>query len=268
MVIINSLFPHHPQGTLPRARFGLGNAIEVYRQALQPVTPSLDSFLRGEIPLRRWDGQVVTARVLPTTVQDAAVVDGWYEPAPDGGPSYSVNPKWREWWTEKITRPLPNWRVLKLVDPNNVVLGVVSIVKDFLEQPGDDPGRPVKGGQEVPNLKPMGNAAKPLTWVKGIRIAPRCNSMMTKTPDYKGVGSAMMAQVVVQSIENGDAGVGLNSTLGAEGFYQAMNMRSKPSLDGIRTSFFAEGFAERLAFLKGHYEKWQRLLSPAPEKTG
>lgn len=208
--------PTHLAVNPKTVRFGGFDALVPYRQTLQPVGPGVESFMRGEIPLRKMDGQVATAHIEETSPKDAAAVDAWYDPAPDGGPSYSVNPKWREWWAEKITQPTPGWTVFKLVDPNNVILGVVTLLKGFVEQPG----------------------AKPLTWVKGIRIAPRCNSMMTQTPDYKGVGSALMAQAMIKSIENGDDGIGLNSTLGAEGFYQAMNMRARASLDGIRTSFF------------------------------
>jgi hypothetical protein len=213
-----------------------------FQQTVQSVPVNqFDSYWKGNAVLKNQDGKACVVQIkaidAKTAAADAATVDQWYEKDPQGGPSYNENQKWRDWWTDTITKPPANWTTYKLLSPQNMILGVMTLIRHFSET----------------------HDGKPHTWLKGIRIAPKCNSMMTQTPEYKGVGGALVAHGVVQSIENGDEGLGLNSTLGAEGFYVNLQMRAVPAKDGVRTSFYATGEAERSAVLKKEFEKYEVL---------
>lgn len=200
-----------------------------------------DAFWQGNALLKAQNGtpSVVEIKAIKPeeALDDAMAVDQWYEKDPQGGPSYNENQKWRDWWTDTITEPPESWTTFKLLSPQKVILGVITLIKHFKDT----------------------HDGKPHTWLKGIRIAPKCNSMMTKTPEYKGVGGALVAHGVVQSVENQDEGLGLNSTLGAEGFYENLQMRPVPAKDGVRTSFYATGEEEISAVLKKEFEKYEAL---------
>jgi hypothetical protein len=180
---------------------------------------------------------VVTARVLPVEPGDAVQVMDWYAEKPAGEPTYFANPKWRELWEEEIRHPALGHRVFKVVVGENQLLGTVAVAEHYSEVPG----------------------GPRYTWVKGIRIAPRCNRMMFEEPDYSGVGKALVTAVAVESLRNGDARVGLNATLGAEGFYRKLGMVARPSLDGIRTAFYLDDADAVKAFLKKQFQQYDAL---------
>jgi hypothetical protein len=225
--------------TQPPLRFSGGWA--TLQANLKATIPQAIDFLNGQAFVVAANGQPVAVRLSPTTAQDVAQVMDWYAPQPDGSPSYADNPKWQEWWEAEIAGPNPTCRVLKLAGPQNEIYGVVAYIP------------------QVYGKGPPG----PMTWLEGIRIAPKCNSMMTPQPALRGVGSALVTQAVVESVRHGDAGLGLNSTLGAEDFYKSLKMNSQPALDGIRTCFTLMGEPAREGFLKRRFEAYQRYRQQA-----
>jgi hypothetical protein len=227
-----------------------GNSYSISTEAVQAKKAAIqksvsvsqfDTYWQGTALLKALDGTSSFVKIKPIqpeeALDDAVTVDQWYEKDPQGGPSYNENQKWRDWWTDTILSPPKNWKTFKLLSPQNVILGVMTLIKQFNDT----------------------HDGQPHTWLKGIRIAPKCNSMMTQTSEYKGVGGALVAHGVVQSVENEDEGLGLNSTLGAEGFYVNLQMLAVPAKDGIRTSFYATGEEEQAAVLKKEFAKYEAL---------
>lgn len=219
--------------THPPLRFNGGWA--ALRANLKATMPQALGFLDGQAFVVNASRQPVAVRISPTTAQDVVQVMDWYAHQPDGSPSYAANPKWREWWEAEIAGPKPTCKVLKLSGADGTIHGVVAYA-------------PKVYGKGPPG---------PMTWVEGIRIAPKCNSMMTPQPLLRGVGAALITQVVAESVRQGDSGIGLNSTLGAEGFYEALKMNPQPALDGIRTCFSLQGDKARETFLMRRFERYQ-----------
>lgn len=232
---------------LPSAVFGsakekgISNPRDFQNRLIQ-ATSKAEAYLAGHVPLLHANGQSIQARILPTEPEDAQQVADWYEPKPAGEPTYTDNQKWRFWWNQKITAKESKFQVLKLVVGDNQILGVVALVRKLVDSADN----------------------RLTTWLEGIRIAPRCNSMMIAKPDYKGVGAALVTQAVVESLNEQTEGIGLNSTLGAEGFYEKMGLASKPAFDGKRTCFTIKGSNERFNFLKERFHRYDGIQSPVP----
>ncbi|MBY0404159.1 MAG: hypothetical protein K2X66_09690 [Cyanobacteria bacterium] len=225
-------------------------------------------YIQGKIPLKITSGsmsghhiqepQIQAAEILEANATDVSEIDSWYEPKPNGEPTYFANQKWRDWWKQVIQQPPQNWKIFKVVanlNPLNKppmgnasqavnrskILGIFAIIRATTE----------KMDQQK------------MTWLEGIRIAPEFNSMMTQTPLLKGVGSAMMTQLVIESLKEGTEGAGLNSSLGAEPFYEKLKMASRPALDQVRTCFSVVGLKDRLAFLRNSFSRFEQLQNKA-----
>jgi hypothetical protein len=220
----------------PSARFGGQSALPDQLNGIAGAP----RFWQGVVPLKTRRGDSVDVSIVPVEPQDAAEVDDWYNPKPPGEPTYAANMKWRDWWRDVIKAPPPNTEVLKLMLPNRVILGVVALHHSLVD---------ITDGLRK-------------TYLNGIRIHPRCNSMMTSTPDYTGVGAALTTHGVIESLKKGAQGFFLNATLGAEGFYRKLGLDEKPALDGIRQSFYLNGESKLLAFLNTRFQKYAARRSP------
>jgi hypothetical protein len=124
--------------------------------------------------------------------------------------------------------------VLKLALSNNRILGVVALHHRLTDK---------TDGIEK-------------TYLQGIRIEPRCNSMMATSPDFTGVGSALTTHAVVESLKEKTSGMFLNATMGAEPFYRKLKMSERQALDGMRNAFFLNGEDDRAQFLLNRFQKY------------
>jgi hypothetical protein len=72
---------------------------------------------------------------------------------------------------------------------------------------------------------------------------------------YTGVGTALITFAVIKSLKLGVDGIGLNSSLGVEGFYRTLGLQEQFAHDGKRTYFSLLGDKERCEFLEQRFKE-------------
>ena len=162
-------------------------------------------------------GAVLAASIRPVSENDAHEISGWYEPDPSGQPSYADDPKWKEWWCGVIVGSDKELSVFKLSIGNEIFgLLAVKAVVDWYDN-------------------------RPTLYINGLRVHPSIAAKNATRNHYAGVGSALIEFAVALSLEKGLDGVGLNSSLGAEGFYRKLGLDEMPARDGKRIYFNLKG---------------------------
>lgn len=229
--------------------FTVNKKIGYYKEVLQSIAannnftldllknqiPDVEAFCNGQAVLLNSVGQPVLAQISQVNPADAVQVDEWYKFNENGKPHYQ-DQKWHEWWLDKISNGEPGNKIFK-IEVDNEIQGIMMI-------------RPSLNNYSDKRL---------ITLVRGLRIAPSCNRQFDKNPDYKGVGSALIAYAAVESLKEGNVGIGINSSKGAEGFYEKICGPSKElAYDGIR-SFFSLTDNARLEFLIKQFGKYQKF---------
>ena len=177
--------------------------------------------------LKDSQGKSVQGRILPVEPADVAQLTRWYQAEKPGQPVYART-AWEDWWVQQVREgTAPGTELKKLVVAGHLV-GLVYYEKAIVD---------CFDGQ-------------PTTLLRGLRVAPDCNRDLSSKPRCRGVGTAMLAYLVLQSVQLGTSGVGVNSSQGkAEGFYARLFGPSRGrSFDGKR-KYFSLKNESRLHFL-------------------
>lgn len=207
------------------------------------VPPSLEQLRRGsragalclsgQAPLTDRQGRTVLALLIPTVPSDAETVRRWY----DDEDTHYGDRKWYDWWLDKIRHGERGAQVNKLVAPSGEILGLVMTEKIYDRK------------DNTPSLL-----------VRGLRISPYCNTDITEPAHYRGTGTAIITLLVAEALKNGLKGIGVNSSVGVEGFYEhVMGPAKGKAHDGVRSYFSLKG-DEALAFLQKQFAVYQNKL--------
>lgn len=202
--------------------------------------PDRDCFWRGEVPLTNRFGQVTIAKIKPTLPSDAAEIHRWYYQA---NPNQSVyeDRKWHDWWVSKIRHGDPTLKLFKLSVPegrHEKILGVI--------------------GMEM-NVHSY-FSKQPITLLRGIRVAPDQHTPYKTMNAFKGIGTALITFALAEGWRHNTEGIGLNSSVGVEGYYTKL-LGASPckSFDGVR-DYFELTSPSREPFIQRQYEAYQQLL--------
>lgn len=193
-------------------------------------------YWQGQVALQTLNGQVVSGQILPAQASDAAIVDTWYGIEDDPLPVYR-DPQWHDWWLEKIRKPDPGMQIFKLV-VNGELAGVMALDSSIT----------------------CVRTSKPLTLLRGLRVAPE-HYGDNKTPrSLKGLGEALVTYGVAESIRKNTIGLGVNSSPGVEGFYRkVLGAPVGKAFDGVRDYFELTG-ESRVSFLAKQFRQFDKLV--------
>lgn len=194
------------------------------------ITP--EAFLSGMQFIKDREGRLLPAHVRAAQPHDAQQILSWYEPDTSDQPTYSDDPTWKEWWRDALQGKFQGVETLKLCLPDTdeaLAFLAVKVVEDWTDN-------------KAPTL-----------YINGLRINP---NLMPKdgTRMYSGTGSALISFAVIESIKRGLSGIGLNSSVGIEGFYRVLGLDEQPHLDGKRSYFSLKGFDKLAAFTEQRYQ--------------
>jgi predicted Ser/Thr protein kinase len=237
--------------------FKLNKKIGYYKETLETLAennkftldilnkniPDIDSFCNGQAVLFDSKGKPVLAQISEVNPSDADQVDKWYSSDSSGRPYYA-DQKWHDWWIDKISNGEPDSKIFKM-EINNEILGIMMI---------------------RPSLKNYSDK-RLITLVRGLRISPSCNKQVNRDADYKGVGTALITYAAIESAKRNNVGIGINSSKGAEGFYEKICGPSRElAFDGIR-SFFSLTDNARSEFIIKQFNKYQKLKDEISDKN-
>lgn len=197
--------------------------------------PDIEQFWQGQVFLSDINGNPAKINILPVSPDDAFQIDHWYKADTNTKPAY-IDQKWHDWWIDKIRNGESGCKIIK-AEHNGVILGVM-LIRLSLKNYSD------------------GN---PITLIRGLRVSPSCNGKLNTHTDFGGTGTALLTYAVAESIKAGTTGIGINSSIGAEGFYEKTLGKSKGLAYDSKRQFFRLSGDDRTGFLKTQYKKYQNL---------
>ena len=201
-----------------------------------PYSLSADEFLEGNFLIPTRSGPKVAALVRELLSEESSLVGAWFEENTSDQPTYSDDPTWKDWWVDTISSPPEGLKTYGLFlkddsSEDSELLAVVALkaVEDWHD----------------------GNT--PTLYVNGLRINPNLMPYEEEKREYFGVGTSLLTFAVGESQRRGLLGIGVNSSLGVEKFYESLGMKAIPAHDGKRTYFTLKGEAQVKGYLEHQY---------------
>lgn len=234
----------------------------------------LGSYSSGKVVLFKntTTSKIEEASVQRITHQDAPVLASWWEH--DKVLSYT-SPEWSDWWVRRCHSLDPGCEMLKLVDENGYILGVVYYERNIVDHHFLESGESTR-----------------TTLLRGIRLAPSINPEVIRRSSmsdsetfpkvqYKGISSLLFCHVLFMSVRYGSQCVGLYSPKSevAERFYESFMGKPKARNEVDGRLYYRMDSSSRWTILQQAFRRqislWIKreggvapLLTPLPKESG
>jgi hypothetical protein len=203
----------------------------------------LTDFLQGELTvIRDKVGHGRVSRISPASEEDVRDLRRWYEANTDQQPTYADDPKWKDWWEQALRKEVDGLSVFKLTLLESEEPLAFLALKDV-----DD--------RHFLEMKTL--------YINGLRINPVLMPREEQERKFSGCGTSLLIFAALQSLSENRDGIGVNSSVGVEGFYRSIGLQEKKNATQDGRSYFTIFGDKRFEFIGHHYREYLRLLAPS-----